>query len=90
MKWFYPVAAVMSAALFLSPMLFLEGAPADEYAGKSVLWNSYGSQVRSLDPATCGDTTSSGIQGNIFEGLYTYHFLKRPVEMEPDLADGMP
>jgi len=90
MKWFYPVAAVMSAALFLSPMLFLEGAPADEYAGKSVLWNSYGSQVRSLDPATCGDTTSSGIQGNIFEGLYTYHFLKRPVEVEPDLADGMP
>ena len=45
---------------------------------------------KSLDPATCGDVTSSTIQANFYEGLYTYHYLKRPVEVVEQLADGMP
>ncbi len=73
-------------------MFFLEGAEKDKYKGKVVRYDTYGSAVRSVDPATCGDTTSSGFQGNIFEGLYTYHFLKRPVQdsVIPQLASEMP
>jgi ABC-type transport system substrate-binding protein len=33
---------------------------------------------------------SAAIQGNSYEGLYTYHYLKRPMEVVPELADGMP
>ncbi len=54
------------------------------------LRESYYSRIRDLDPAACGDTMSAIIQGYVFEGLYTYHYLKRPVEAIPLLADGMP
>ncbi|HOF19002.1 MAG TPA: ABC transporter substrate-binding protein [Phycisphaerae bacterium] len=92
MKWFYLISLLCVAALVASPLLFLHGAPKaeDEYAGQVVLWDSYSAEVKSIDPATCGDTTSSGIQGNVYEGLYGYHFLKRPPEVIPLLADGMP
>jgi oligopeptide transport system substrate-binding protein len=56
----------------------------------TIRFTSYGATISSLDPATCGDTTSAMVQGNIFEGLYGYHYLKRPVELEPLLADAMP
>lgn len=55
-----------------------------------VSYDSYGSAIRSIDPTTCGDTTSSGIQGNIYEGLYTYHYLLRPLQVVPLLAEAMP
>ncbi len=55
-----------------------------------VRFNSYGSTVGSLDPATCGDTTSSSIQTHCFEGLYTYHYLNRPSDIVPLLAAELP
>ncbi len=90
MKYFYPLALLVVAGLTLWPLLVLEGGQTDEYQGQVVRYDVYGSAVRSLDPATCGDTTSSGFQGNVYEGLYTYHFLKRPVELIPQLAAAMP
>ncbi len=92
MKWFYIISLGVVAALVASPMFFLEAADKDKYKGKIVRYDTYGSAVRSVDPATCGDTTSSGFQGNIYEGLYTYHFLKRPAQdsVIPQLAADMP
>ncbi len=92
MKWFYIISLGVVAALVASPMFFLEGAEKDKYKGKVVRYGTYGSAVRSVDPATCGDTTSAGFQGDIYEGLYTYHFLKRPVQnwVIPQLAAEMP
>jgi len=73
-------------------MLLLPGQAEDRYAGKVVRYGLYGAAVRSLDPATCGDTTSSGFQGDVYEGLYTYHFLKRPAQdwVIPQLAAEKP
>jgi len=90
MKLFYIIAILVVAALVASPMVFLPGANDGEHEGKVVLWDTYGSAVKSIDPATCGDTTSAGIQGNLYESLYAYHFLKRPVEVVPQLAVTMP
>ena len=90
MKGFYLIAGVVAIALTLSPFVLLEAPDANRYAGKVVRFDVYLSAVKSLDPATCGDTTSSGFQGNVYEGLCTYHFLKRPVELVPLLADEMP
>lgn len=90
MKWFYVTAAVVVAALSLAPFYLLRAADRDDDGSKVVYYNVYSSRVRSLDPATCGDTTSSGVQGRVFDGLYNYHYLKRPMEIEPILAADMP
>jgi oligopeptide transport system substrate-binding protein len=55
-----------------------------------VRFGSYGSTVSSLDPATCGDTTSSAVQTHCYEGLYTYHYLNRPSDILPLLAAELP
>lgn len=90
MKWFYPIAIAVVAALTLWPLWALDKEKPDLYAGQVVRYDVYGAAVKSLDPATCGDTTSSSFQGNVYEGLYTYHFLKRPMKVIPDLAQEMP
>ena len=43
-----------------------------------------------LDPIRSTNTSSSVINASIFEGLYHYHYLKRPLEIEPKLAESMP
>lgn len=78
MKGFYVVALLLVVALSLSPFLLLEPRDPSRYEGKVVRFDTYGTAVRSVDPVTCGDTTSSHFVANVFEGLYTYHFLKRP------------
>ncbi len=90
MKWFYIIAIALVAALVASPFVLLSGGGDGPGAGKVISYNIYASKVKSIDPATCGDTTSSGIQCNIYEGLYCYHYLKRPIEVIPQLADGKP
>ena len=98
MKWFYITAVAIAALMALSPMLFIQKPAENPYQemekqlGRPVVVNydSYSAAVKSLDPATCGDTTSSGIQGNIYEGLYSYHYLIRPPEVVPQLAAAMP
>jgi ABC-type transport system substrate-binding protein len=90
MKWFYVIALVIVGLMAASPMYLLRAAEDEQVAGRVVGYNVYGSRVKSIDPATCGDTTSSSIQGNFYEGLYTYHYLKRPLEVVPQLAAGLP
>jgi len=68
-------------------------AKSSEVLGKKdddALRMPYVAQLRCFDPALCGDTVSSDFHGYVFEGLYGYHYLKRPVEVIAFLADGMP
>jgi len=90
MKLFYLVAVIATALLTASPLLLLKGEFGESDTGGVVSWNTYSAAVKSIDPATCGDVTSATIQANFYEGLYNYHYLKRPLEVEPQLADGMP
>ncbi len=94
MKWFYIISVLTIAAMTAGPYFYLrDKAQAAQWGDPSqgvVNYSSYGAKVRSLDPATCGDTISAMFQGNIYEGLYEYHFLKRPVEVVPLLAEDMP
>ena len=55
-----------------------------------VAYGALGAKVLGLDPGNIGDTTSSSIGSQIFECLYQYHFLKRPYELIPQLAEDMP
>ena len=101
MKWFYIVSVIGVGVLFAAPFWMLPHqdmsmveAPVPDFDGRLrtpiVTYDAYSSRIRSLDPATCGDTASAGVQANFYEGLYTYHYLKRPVEVVPQLAADMP
>ncbi len=46
--------------------------------------------IQTLDPADVGDTTSDGVCKEFHESLYTYHYLKRPQQVVPELAAEMP
>ncbi|MBC85796.1 MAG: hypothetical protein CL677_01345 [Bdellovibrionaceae bacterium] len=46
--------------------------------------------VKGLDPAQAGDLYSNTVIAQIYERLFSYHYLKRPLSLEPRLADGMP
>jgi ABC-type transport system substrate-binding protein len=91
MKWFYILSLTVVATLVAMPLFILRPAGGRTHATEGIVYNAiYNADVKSLDPATCGDVTSSLIQANFFEGLYVYHYLKRPVEVVEQLADGMP
>ncbi|MCE5184609.1 MAG: ABC transporter substrate-binding protein [Planctomycetaceae bacterium] len=47
-------------------------------------------KVKSMDPGNVEDVYGALIASHICESLYTYHYLKRPYVIEPQLADGMP
>lgn len=43
-----------------------------------------------MDPAQLSDLYSRILTANIFDALYGYDYLARPVKIRPNLADGMP
>jgi len=90
MKTFYVLAAIVVLGLSLAPFFLLHNEDTSILKGKIVAYSTYGAKVRSLDPATCGDTMSAAVQGNVYESLYGYHYLQRPVTLIPVLAEGMP
>jgi oligopeptide transport system substrate-binding protein len=90
MKWFYAIVLLVVAALALFPVFLLSGESGERPAEGMVYRLTYPADVKSIDPATCGDDMSSTIQGSMYEGLYTYHYLKRPLEVVPQLAAAMP
>ncbi len=55
-----------------------------------VIYSGIGSKIASLDPGNIGDTSSSAVASQIFECLYDYHYLKRPYQLIPKLAEDMP
>lgn len=46
--------------------------------------------IKSLDPAIAFNDDSLKVIGQSLETLYQYHYLKRPYEVIPSLAEGMP
>jgi ABC-type transport system substrate-binding protein len=61
----------------------------DKFKGKDI---SFGvtAQVKGMDPIYSDDRYSSAEVARVYEGLMEYHYLKRPYELKPNLADGMP
>ncbi|HOJ74866.1 MAG TPA: ABC transporter substrate-binding protein [Phycisphaerae bacterium] len=92
MTRFLIAAIVVVALLVFGPVWLLSRANDDagRFEGKSVLYNAYPEKIKTLDPTLCGDTISAAMQANVYEPLYGYHYLKRPVEVIPLLAESMP
>jgi oligopeptide transport system substrate-binding protein len=47
-------------------------------------------KIESLDPAKAFSDDSLLVSAQVLEPLYQYHYLKRPYEIQPLLADGLP
>lgn len=51
---------------------------------------SVAAKVKGFDPVNAGDSYSSNNINRVYEGLLEYHYLKRPYELQPNLAESMP
>lgn len=78
-------------AFFLSVLLSggCSKKPAAE-SGESVLRYPLAAKIKSLDTGNVEDVYGMLIVSQICESLYTYHYLKRPFEVVPCLAEAMP
>ena len=65
-------------------------APPAPPAAKKVLRYAFEIAETSLDPVKLQDLYSRTLTAHLFEGLYTYDHLARPVKIKPLTADGMP
>ena len=79
--------------LFVAALATIAGcdgsAPVEE-PNEMVLHHVLYTKIAGLDPANISDIYSRIVASQIFETLYDYHFLKRPYELAPLLAKGMP
>jgi ABC-type transport system substrate-binding protein len=66
------------------------GSASDEEPNEMVLHHVLHTRIKGLDPGDMRDVYSIMVGSQIFETLYDYHFLKRPYELIPLLAEDMP
>ncbi|MBL7214519.1 MAG: hypothetical protein ISS71_02440 [Phycisphaerae bacterium] len=82
--------------VLLGAMVFLFFVPSckpkhsEQNSREIVLNQRLRSKLQTLDPADVGDTASDGVCKEFYESLYAYHYLKRPQQVIPELAAGMP
>jgi ABC-type transport system substrate-binding protein len=62
----------------------------DEEPNEMVLRHVLATGLKGLDPGNMPDVYSVIVASQIFESLYQYHYLKRPYELIPLLAEDMP
>jgi len=57
---------------------------------KKVLYTSFSSEPKTLDPAVAYAVTDHVVTGSVFDTLLEYHYLRRPYELIPGLAESVP
>jgi ABC-type transport system substrate-binding protein len=57
---------------------------------KKILYQNFSDPPKTLDPAVAYTTTEHMITGKVHDTLLEYHYLKRPYELIPGLAVGVP
>lgn len=57
---------------------------------RKVLYTSFVEAPRTLDPAVAYTTSAHAITGNVYDTLLEYHYLKRPYQLIPGLAEAVP
>jgi oligopeptide transport system substrate-binding protein len=57
---------------------------------KKVLYRSLQTFIKGYDPVHVSDAYTNREVSKIYEGLFEYHYLKRPYELVPNLAESMP
>ena len=81
---------VLAAPLALAAPLMASAQNPKSTASKKVLRLPFRGAETSFDPSKISDLYSRTITSQIFEALYGYDHLARPIKVIPVLADGMP
>jgi ABC-type transport system substrate-binding protein len=82
---------LISGMIILSlAWLSLSGCTKKDDISADVLNMAVPANVKGLDPAQAGDLYSNTVIAQIYERLFSYHYLKRPLTLEPRLAASMP
>ena len=84
----------LSAIAGLVGLLLVHGCTNNPYPdadhGKKVLYSSFNEAPKTLDPAVAYTTAEHVVTGTVYETLLEYHYLKRPYELIPGLAEAVP
>jgi ABC-type transport system substrate-binding protein len=83
--WATSLCLVVMTMGATSPSVAQTGAPAEK-----VFRYAFPAAETGFDPPQLSDLYSRIITGNIFECLYGYEYLARPIKVRPVLAEGMP
>ncbi len=81
------VIALIAAAFVLAGC---DSSSSDKNSDEMVLRHALFTKLKGLDPGNMRDVYSVTVASQICETLYQYHFLKRPYEIVPLLAEEMP
>jgi ABC-type transport system substrate-binding protein len=87
LKSYATLAAVAALCLLL---VGCDNNPYPPTEGEKIIYGALGEDPHGLDPVQAGDTLSGGIVAQIYDSLYEYHYLKRPYELKPCLAEALP
>lgn len=74
----------------LSTALLFSGCSKNRNANERVINVTAPSDIKGFDPMMASDVGSAAQVAKIYEGLLTYHWLKLPFELIPNLAEEMP
>jgi ABC-type transport system substrate-binding protein len=84
------VAVLLAVALVCAEAAFAQASAPAAAAPKKVLRYAFEVAETSLDPVKLQDLYSRTLTPHIFEGLYHYDHLARPVRIKPLTAEAMP
>ncbi len=93
MTWRHPFQPFFVATLAVALSLLVHAGckrPAAWEKGKKVAHLAIRAKIGTLDPIRASSTYDNEVQSQVYEGLYTYKYLKRPYELEPLLAETLP
>lgn len=74
----------------LSSLILLSACSKKQDLSERVLNVTAPSDIKGFDPMMASDVGSAAQIAKIYEGLLTYHWLKLPYELIPNLAEAMP
>ena len=57
---------------------------------QKVLYSSFSEAPKTLDPAVAYTTAEHVVTGTVYDTLLEYHYLRRPYELIPGLAEAVP
>lgn len=76
--------------LFLCILILLPACTKKTSPDQPAVVSFLDANIPHLDPIHSVNKYSSTVNSSIFEGLYHYHYLKRPISIEPLLAEALP
>jgi oligopeptide transport system substrate-binding protein len=76
--------------LIIVSMILFSACSKKDIAEEKVLKLYSMVKLRGLDPANCSGVYEAREIGKVYEGLLEYHYLKKPYELIPNLAEAMP